>query len=65
MDNENVTQVPYIVYESEQSRGRYSSEGYSRNDDMISELNDLMNDAPDERTRQEMQKFITKMESMM
>ena len=47
------------------SRGRYSSEGYSRNDDMISELNDLMNDAPDERTRQEMQKFITKMESMV
>lgn len=39
MDNENVTQVPYIVYESEQSRN--------------------------ERTRQEMQKFITKMESMM
>lgn len=45
------------------SRGRYSSEGYSG--DMISELNDLMNDAPDDRTRQEMQKFISKMESMM
>lgn len=44
--------------------GRYSSEGYSRADDMIDQLNDLMEDAPDERTRMEIQKLITKMESM-
>ena len=46
------------------SRGRYSSRGYSRDDDMIMELRELMQDAPDEHTRKEFQKFITKMESM-
>lgn len=45
--------------------GRYSTEGYSRNDEMIEQLNDLMDDAPDERTRAEIQKFITKLEGMM
>ena len=33
-------------------------------DDMMAELRELMADAPDERTRQEFQKFISKMESM-
>lgn len=46
------------------SMGRYSSEGYSRHGDMIAELRELMEDAPDERTRQEFQRFISKMESM-
>lgn len=50
------------------SRGRYSStysrDGYSRGGDMVEELRDLMQDAPDERTRQEFQRFITKIESM-
>lgn len=46
------------------SMGRYSSEGYSRDGEMISELHKLMEDAPDERTRQEFQRFITKIESM-
>jgi hypothetical protein len=46
------------------SMGRYSSEGYSRAGEMISELNRLMEDAPDERTRQEFQRFISKIESM-
>lgn len=31
---------------------------------MISELHELMQDAPDERTKQELQKFIQKMEQM-
>jgi hypothetical protein len=44
--------------------GRYSSDGYSRDGEMISELHRLMEDAPDERTRQEFQRFITKIESM-
>lgn len=46
--------------------GRYSSEGgYSRaGEDMVMELRELMEDAPDERTRQEFQRFITKMEQM-
>ena len=46
------------------SRGRYSSEGYSRDAEMMSELHRLMEDAPDERTRQEFQRFISKIESM-
>lgn len=46
------------------SMGRYSREGYSRHGDMIADLRELMNDAPDDRTRQEFQRFISKMESM-
>lgn len=46
------------------SMGRYSSRGYSRDQEMISELRELMEDAPDERTRQEFQRFISKIESM-
>jgi len=48
------------------SMGRYSSEGgYSQAmDDMADELRSLMEDAPDERTKQEFQKFIKKIEQM-
>lgn len=48
------------------SMGRYASDrrGYSRDDNMISELRGLMEDAPDERTRQEFQRLISKMENM-
>ena len=46
------------------SRGRYSSEGYSRAGEMVDRLRDLMNDAPDEHTRQEIQRLVTKMEQM-
>ena len=46
------------------SRGRDSGDGYSMHGDMISELHELMQDAPDERTKQEFQKFIQKMEQM-
>ena len=45
------------------SMGRYSR-GYSRDGGMVEELRELMQDAPDERTRQEFQRFITKIESM-
>ena len=45
--------------------GRYSRErGYSRDTEMIKELHELMADAPDEKTRMEFQKFISKIESM-
>ena len=45
--------------------GRYSSCGYSRaGDDMVMELRELMENAPDERTRQEFQHFISKIEQM-
>ena len=48
------------------SMGRYSRRGgYSMdNKGMIEELRDLMNDAPDDRTRQEFQSFIDKIERM-
>lgn len=47
------------------SMGRYSREdGYSRNDGMIMELRELMEDAPDEKTRMEFKRFISKMEQM-
>jgi hypothetical protein len=42
------------------SMGRYSSD----NDMLVEELRSLMEDAPDERTKMEFQKFITKMEQM-
>lgn len=41
------------------SRGRYSSGG-----SMVDELRELMEDAPDSRTRMEFERFIKKMESM-
>lgn len=46
------------------SMGRYSSEGYSRADEMVMELHRLMEDAPDDRTRQEFKRFISKIETM-
>lgn len=42
------------------SRGRYSSD----NNMMLEELQNLMQDAPDGRTRQEIQKLVTKLEQM-
>lgn len=48
------------------SMGRYSSrerDGYSRDGgDMVDELRELLDRAPDEQTRQEMQRLIQKME---
>lgn len=52
------------------SMGRYSRDGYGRNgysmagDEMIDELRELMEDAPDEKTKAEFRKFISRMESM-
>ena len=48
------------------SMGRYSREdGYSMaSEDMIEELHELMQEAPDEQTRKEFQKFIQRIESM-
>lgn len=44
------------------SMGRYSSAGDSQM--MISELRELMHDAPNEKTKMEFKKFIQKMEQM-
>lgn len=48
------------------SMGRYSREqGYSMaNDGMVMELRELMQDAPDDQTKREFQKFIRKIEQM-
>jgi len=51
-------------YARRDSMGRYSREGYSRAGDMADRLRELMNDAPDEHTRQEIQRLVTKMEQM-
>lgn len=42
------------------SRGRYSSD----NNMMLEQLQDLMQEAPDGRTRQEIQKLVSKLEQM-
>lgn len=47
------------------SMGRYSSEGYSRaSEGIVMELRELMDDAPDERIRTEIQSLIHKVEKM-
>ena len=48
------------------SMGRYSREqGYSGDsEEMVEELRELMEQAPDDRTKQEFQKFIQKIEQM-
>lgn len=48
------------------SMGRFTSRrgGMSYDDGMVEELRDLMDRAPDEQTRREFQKLITKLEQM-
>lgn len=43
------------------SRGRYSSEGYSRDGDFMMKLEELMGDAPDTKTRMDMEKILSKL----
>ena len=47
-----------------QNARRDSMGRYSRDDGMIRELRELMEEAPDERTKMEFERFIRKMESM-
>lgn len=48
------------------SMGRYSREsGYSRAaDDMVMELRELMEEAPDQQTKQEMERIVKRLETM-
>lgn len=46
------------------SRGRYSNGNYSYHGDMVEEVRHLMEEAPDERTKQEFKRFISRLESM-
>lgn len=50
------------TYRTSMARKRDSMGRYSR--DMADELRQMMEDAPDDRTRQEFQKFIQKIEQM-
>lgn len=49
-------------YARRDAMGRYSRDGYSGDDDMSMELQDLMRNAPDERTRQKIQNILDRME---
>lgn len=51
-------------YANRDSMGRYSNDGYSRDGDMMEDLHELMDKAPDDRTRQEFKNFIDKMKQM-
>ena len=51
-------------YSSTRGRRRDSMGRYSRDDGMVEELRMLMQDAPDDQTRKEFQKFISKIEQM-
>lgn len=50
------------------ARGRYSRnysmEGYSRYGDTVEQLRDLMDEMPNEQTRNELQRLVNKMENM-
>ena len=50
------------TYAKRDSMGRYSSDYRYSGGNMADELRSLMQDAPDEQTRQEMQRLIDKME---
>lgn len=51
-------------YVKRDSMGRYAGDdGYSRGMSMVDELRDLMRESPDQQTRDEIQRLITKMES--
>ena len=59
----------YSPYDRGMYRGgsygrRYSREGYSRNGEIVDRLRSLMDDAPDDRTRKEIQNLVSKMEMM-
>ena len=44
--------------------GSYNMGGYSRDHEMVAELKELMQDAPNEHVRKEFERFISKIESM-
>ena len=53
-------------YARRDSRGRYSRyDGYSGAvNDMIEQLTDMMNEAPDQETREEIQRLVTKFQKL-
>lgn len=63
-DGEYSGYVPRSYAQRRDGRGRYSTDGYSYHDNMVGELEHLMEEAKDERTKQEFRRFINKLESM-
>lgn len=56
-------------YEGRSYRGSYARRRdamgrYSRDAEMVAELRELMEDAPDDKTRQEFQRFISRLEQI-
>ncbi len=51
------------VNPNRENRGRYSNDGYSY-DDIMTRLYELMEEAPDDKMRQEFKRFIQRLESM-
>ena len=45
------------------SMGRYSRDGYSRTGELADQLRDMMEEAPDDRTRQDIERLASKLES--
>ena len=59
----NIYRGSYARGRKRDSMGRYAGEyGYSRTD-LADKMRELMHDAPDDRTRQEMQRMIEKLEN--
>ena len=56
--------ISYARGAKRDSMGRYSSEGYSRTGEMADRLRELVNEAPDDRTRQEIQRLADRMAQM-
>ena len=52
------------TYAKRDSRGRYSSNGYSSHGDMAEELRRLMNEAPNDQIRMDIQRLADKVEQM-
>lgn len=51
-------------YARRDSMGRYAGRMYMDDDSMLSELHELMDKAPDDRTRRKLENFINEMKSM-
>lgn len=54
----------YGSYARRGGMGYSREDGYSRNENMVSELYELMENAPDEKTKKEFERFIKKVEMM-
>jgi hypothetical protein len=58
-----IKNIDKIIERGEYSNGRYSR-GYSYRDRMLGDLRSYMDEAPDERTRQEIHSFMRRVENM-